>query len=162
MRIAIGSSSLKIVALTIRAYFYVNPGKNITNRYNWFSVLTNLKDKVKIDLLEMINCLEYINNVFILSLLCSALKVPLQDWLITDIIEINKEQFCLKSYAWFQNRTEFQLPLYYIHFENAKFSRPNTGFFSESAQIFYCSSSELTRKKLQKLSFIFLKFDWLL
>ena len=65
---------MKIVALTIRAYFYVNPGKNITNRYNWFSVLTNLKDKVKIDLLKMINYLEYINNVFILSLTVFGLK----------------------------------------------------------------------------------------
>ena len=32
----------------------------------------------------------------------TLLKVPLQDWLITDIIEINKVQFGLKSYAWFQ------------------------------------------------------------
>ena len=67
-----------------------------------------------------------------------ALKVSLQDWLITNIIEMNKVQFGLKSYAWFQHRTgaqrEFhlksrvwfqtkivrhrvQLPLYYIHFQ---------------------------------------------
>ena len=45
---AVGSSFLKIVALTIRAPFYINPGEIITRRYNWFSVLTNLKDKVKI------------------------------------------------------------------------------------------------------------------
>ena len=50
-------SSLKIVALTSRAHFYVNPGKSITNRYNWFSLLTNLKEKVKIDLLENLNIL---------------------------------------------------------------------------------------------------------
>ena len=42
-----------------------------------FQFLPTLGTKVKIDLLEMINYLEYINNVFILSLLCSALKVPL-------------------------------------------------------------------------------------
>ena len=36
---------------------------------------------------------------------CWALKVPLQDRLITNIIEMNKVQFDLKSYAWFQNRT---------------------------------------------------------
>ena len=39
---------------------------------------------------------------------CWALKVPLQDRLITDIIEMNKVQFDLKSYAWFQNRTGTQ------------------------------------------------------
>ena len=68
MQIVVGISSLKIVALTSRAHFYVNPGKNITNRYNCFSLLTNLKEKVKIDLLEKINYFEYIYNVFILSL----------------------------------------------------------------------------------------------
>ena len=104
MQIAVGSSSLKIVALTIRAHFYVNPGKNITNRYYWFSVLTNAKDKVKFNLLEKINYFEYI-YIFILVWICWALKVPLQDWLIINIIEKNKEQFGLKSYEWFQNRT---------------------------------------------------------
>ena len=39
----VGSSSLKIVALTIRAHFYVNPGKNIRNQYNLFPLFTNLK-----------------------------------------------------------------------------------------------------------------------
>ena len=60
MQIVVGISFLKIVALTIRAHFHVNPGKNITNRYDWFSVLTNLKDNVEIDLLEKITYLEYI------------------------------------------------------------------------------------------------------
>ena len=54
MQIVVGISFLKIVALTIRAHFHVNPGKNITNRYDWFSVLTNLKDNVEIDLLEKV------------------------------------------------------------------------------------------------------------
>ena len=76
MQIVVGISSLKIVALTTRAHFYVNPGKNITNRYNWFSLLTNLKEKVKIDLLEKINYFEYIYNVFILSLTVLGLKSP--------------------------------------------------------------------------------------
>ena len=76
MQIAVGSSSLKIVALTSRAHFYVKPGKNITNRYNWFSLLTNLKEKVKIDLLEKINYFECIYNVFILSLTVLGLKSP--------------------------------------------------------------------------------------
>ena len=69
-------SSLKIVALTSRAHFYVNPGKSITNRYNWFSLLTNLKEKVRIDLLEKINYFKYIYNVFILSLTVLGLKSP--------------------------------------------------------------------------------------
>ena len=69
-------SSLKIVALTIRAHFYVNPGKSITNRYNWFSLLTNLKEKVKIDLLEKISYFKYIYNVFIPSLTVLGLKSP--------------------------------------------------------------------------------------
>ena len=76
MQIVVGISSLKIVALTTRAHFYVNPGKNITNRYNCFSLLTNLKEKVKIDLLEKINYFEYIYNVFILSLTVLGLKSP--------------------------------------------------------------------------------------
>ena len=76
MQIVVGISSLKIVALTSRAHFYVNPGKNITNRYNCFSLLTNLKEKVKIDLLEKINYFEYIYNVFILSLTVLGLKSP--------------------------------------------------------------------------------------
>ena len=45
-------------------------------------------------------------NIFTLFLSlvwpCWTLKVQSQDWLITDIIEINKVQFGLKSYAWFQ------------------------------------------------------------
>ena len=69
-------SSLKIVALTSRAHFYVNPGKIITNRYNWSSLLTNLKEKVRIDLLEKINYFKYIYNVFILSLTVLGLKSP--------------------------------------------------------------------------------------
>ena len=60
MQIVVGISSLKIVALTTRAHFYINPGKNITNRYDWFSVLTNLKENVEIDLLEKITYFEYI------------------------------------------------------------------------------------------------------
>ena len=76
MQIVVGISSLKIVALTSRAHFYVNPGKNITNRYNCFSLLTNLKEKLKIDLLEKINYFEYIYNVFILSLTVLGLKSP--------------------------------------------------------------------------------------
>ena len=51
---------MKIVALTTRAHFYINPRKNITNRYDWFSVLTNLKENVEIDLLEKITYFEYI------------------------------------------------------------------------------------------------------
>ena len=43
-----------------------------------------------------------------LAWICWALKVPLQDWLIINIIEKNKEQFGLKSYEWFQNRTGAQ------------------------------------------------------
>ena len=43
-----------------------------------------------------------------LAWICWALKVPLQDWLIINIIEMNKEQFGLKSYEWFQNRTGAQ------------------------------------------------------
>ena len=76
MQIVVGISSLKIVALTSRAHFYVNPGKSITNRYNCFSLLTNLKEKLKIDLLEKINYFEYIYNVFILSLTVLSLKSP--------------------------------------------------------------------------------------
>ena len=138
VQIAVGSSSLKIIALTVRAHFYVNPGKNIRNWYNWFSVLTNLKDKVKIIYWRR----QITLNIFTMFLFfvrpCWALKVPLQDRLITDIIEMNKVQFDLKSYAWFQNRTgtqckfhlksrvwfqtkivrhRVQLPLYYIHFQ---------------------------------------------
>ena len=71
----VGSSSLKIVALTTRAHFYVNPGKNIRNRYNLFPLFTNLKDKVKIDLLEKINYFEYIYNVFILCPTMLGLRV---------------------------------------------------------------------------------------
>ena len=33
MQIVVIISSLKIVALTIRAHFYVNPGENITNQF---------------------------------------------------------------------------------------------------------------------------------
>ena len=76
VKIAVDSFSLKIVALTIRAHFYVNPEKSITNRYNCFSLLTNLKEKLKIDLLEKINYFEYIYNVFILSLTVLGLKSP--------------------------------------------------------------------------------------
>ena len=70
----VGSSSLKIVALTIRAHFYVNPGKNIRNQSNLFPLFTNLKGKVKIDLLEKINYFEYIYNVFILCPTMLGLK----------------------------------------------------------------------------------------
>ena len=70
----VGSSSLKIVALTIRAHFYVNPGKNIRNQYNLFPLFTNLKGKVKIDLLEKINYFEYIYSVFILCPTMLGLK----------------------------------------------------------------------------------------
>ena len=69
-------SFLKIVVLTSSAHFYVNPGKSIANWYNWFSFLTNLKEKVKIDLLEKINYFEYIYNVFIPSLTVLGLKSP--------------------------------------------------------------------------------------
>ena len=78
----VGSSSLKIVALTIRAHFYVNPGKNIRNQYNLFPLFTNLKGKVKIDLLEKINYFEYIYNVFILFPTMLGLKS-----LITELID---------------------------------------------------------------------------
>ena len=67
---------MKIVALTIRAHFYVNPGNNITNRYYWFSVLTNAKDKVKFNLLEKINNFEYI-YIFIPCLNMLSLKSPI-------------------------------------------------------------------------------------
>ena len=73
---AVGSFSLKIVALTIRAHFYVNPAKNITNRYYWFSVLTNVKDKAKFNLLEKINYYEYI-YIFIPCLTMLSLKSPI-------------------------------------------------------------------------------------
>ena len=76
MQIAVGSSSLKIIALTIRAPFYINPGKNITSRYNWFSVLTNAKDKVKFNLLEKLNYYEYI-YIFIPCLTMLSLKSPI-------------------------------------------------------------------------------------
>ena len=76
MQIAVDSSSLKRVALTIRAHFYLKPGKIITNRYNCFLLLTNLKEKVKIDLLEKINYFKYIYNIFILSLTVLGLKSP--------------------------------------------------------------------------------------
>ena len=78
----VGSSSLKIVALTIRAHFYVNPGKNIRNQYNLFPLFTNLKGKVKIDLLEKINYFEYIYNVFILFPTMLGLKS-----LVTELID---------------------------------------------------------------------------
>ena len=78
----VGSSSLKIVALTIRAHFYVNPGKNIRNQYNLFPLFTNLKGKVKIDLLEKINYFEYIYNVFILFPTMLDLKS-----LVTELID---------------------------------------------------------------------------
>ena len=78
----VGSSSLKIVALTIRAHFYVNPGKNIRNQYNLFPLFTNLKGKVKIDLLEKINYFEYICNVFILFPTMLGLKS-----LVTELID---------------------------------------------------------------------------
>ena len=76
MQIVVGSSSLKIVALTTRAHFYINPGKNITNRCNWFSVLTNLKENVEIDLLEKVTYLEYVYTVFIPCLTVLDLKSP--------------------------------------------------------------------------------------
>ena len=78
----VGSSSLKIVALTIRAHFYVNPGKNIRNQYNLFPLFTNLKGKVKIDLLEKINYFEYIYNVIILFPTMLGLKS-----LVTELID---------------------------------------------------------------------------
>ena len=78
----VGSSSLKIVALTIRAHFYVNPGKNIRNQYNLFPLFTNLKGKVKIDLLEKINYFEYIYNVFIFFPTMLGLKS-----LVTELID---------------------------------------------------------------------------
>ena len=78
----VGSSSLKIVALTIRAHFYVNPGKNIRNQYNLFPLFTNLKGKVKIDLLDKINYFEYIYNVFILFPTMLGLKS-----LVTELID---------------------------------------------------------------------------
>ena len=76
MQIVVGSSSLKIVALTTRAHFYINPGKNITNQCTWFSVLTNLKENVEIDLLEKVTYLEYVYTVFIPCLTVLDLKSP--------------------------------------------------------------------------------------
>ena len=76
MQIVVGSSSLKIVALTTRAHFHINPGKNITNRCNWFSVLTNLKENVEINLLECVTYFEYVYTVFIPCLTVLDLKSP--------------------------------------------------------------------------------------
>ena len=73
------------------------------------------------------------------------------NWEFTKLTKLSGVQFALKSYAWFQNRTgaqskfdlklqvwfQFKIvphyvqsPLFYFHFEIAKFYSSNTGWFS--------------------------------
>ena len=90
------------------------------------------------------------------------------------VSELSGVQFGLKSLDWFQkqmsvkyefylkSRVWFQTKFHNINFEIAKFSRSDTGFFSRCVQMFCWSISVLVWRKLQKLFFIFLKFDWLL
>ena len=75
---------------------------------------------------------------------------------VIDLNEVHLSRHDLKSEVWFQTKIvqqKFQLALYYINFEMAKFSCLDTGFFSSelAVEMCYWFSSELVYGKLQTL-----------